>query len=254
MAAAWAATAAGIVAFTDYAYWGSAFSSAIHAFDYTVVRRLSSRGYEPFYAYLLLVPAWTSWTILALAILGTLKCRVLALWTWVPIVVLSCLPHKEARYLIPVIPFVAIAAARGTTRVLEFARRYGHTRPGAAAAGLAAPLLALALLHDAGGWRLPRSNEGVRLAQYLRQQGDGGLAVEQSWRIGGRLYLAHIDPLIEFDERLLEDHMAPRIRWIAVDVPTASRLDPLLSSRGFRRDTSWRGNGYALFTRLTAKP
>lgn len=253
----WAAAAGVILGVCDYLYWGSPFFSLARAVDYTLLNRLSSRGYEPVYQYLVLIPAWSNWTIVALAIVGSWHKRILLAWTWLPIVVLSCLPHKESRYLIPAIPFVAIAAAVGIRRVLQVASAPDASRRAAVGGAFLAPLVLLACLQDAGGWRLARSNEEVRLAQFLNARGRDGLAVEQAWRLGGQPYLSAHEPLVDIDAARLRDaesrHDAFKdVKWIALKEGTARRLDVLeMRSLGFERDLDWKGHGYSLFTRST---
>lgn len=251
----WASSAALILAITDYLYWGQPFFSVINAVDYTIVKRLSSRGHEPVWQYLMLVSDWTTWTVFALAAIGSRLSRPVALWLWVPVVCLSLLPHKEARYLIPVIPFLSIAAAMGFWRIVEICGRVRHTRRGAAAGFAVLPLLLLSVLHDAGGWRLGRSNDDVTLARYIRAQGRGGVAVEQSWRVGGRPHLPDQEPFVELDDARLADAASrfqafKDVRWIAVRSGTAARLDDAeLAAHGFHRDNRWRAGNYVLFAR-----
>ena len=250
-----AIAAALIVGVADWIYWGEPFASARAAVDYTLVNRLSSRGYEPFYQYLRLVPSWSNVVVVALAIAGSVGAPRLALWTWVPIVLLSFLPHKEERYLIPVMPFLAIAAARGTVRTLITTGNRDATSPAARALGaFVLPVLILALLQEAGGWRLARANHGIRLTEHLRAQGAGGFAGEHTWRLGGRPYLHAFDPIIELDDSRLHDaHSRAEafkdVKWIVVRKATASRLDPAeLEHLGFS-PYEWDDVEYVTFVR-----
>jgi hypothetical protein len=204
---------------------------------------------------LVLVPTWSNWTIVALSIVGGWRNRILLTWIWLPLAVLSCLPHKESRYLIPIVPFVAIAAAAGIRRVVDAATAPRANARAALVGAVVAPLVALAVLQDAGGWRLARSNEEVRLARLLNARGTDGLAVEQSWRLGGRPYLAVHEPLVDIDSPRLADAVSRRnafkdVKWIALRQATARQLDaPELASLGFHRDPDWEGQSYWLFTR-----
>jgi hypothetical protein len=113
----------------------------------------------------------------------------------------------------------------------------------------------LAVLQEAGGWRLARSNEEVRLAMMLRNRGAGGFAVEQSWRLGGRPYLALHEPLVEIDDARLKDARSRRdafkdVMWIALKERTARSLEiEEMWSLGFERDPEWTGQSYWLFRR-----
>ena len=49
-------------------------------------------------------------------------------WAIVPIAILSALPHKESRYVIPVVPFVSICAAAGLTRAIQWTRTAASPR------------------------------------------------------------------------------------------------------------------------------
>jgi hypothetical protein len=177
-------------------------------------------------------------------------------WLWIPFALLSLLPHKESRYLIPVIPFFSIAAARGFLRATDWIRR-SPTAPRWRRwiRELFTPLLLLSVLHDVGGWRLSRSNEGVRLAQYLRPSGSAGVAAQDSWRLGGRPYLWQHEPLVELPPALLTDSDATAaavagVKWVALRSRTARTLgDPVMHSLGFKRDGKWRGEDYVLYVR-----
>jgi hypothetical protein len=60
------------------------------------------------------------WTTLPLAILagvGLRHQRSCAIWVVVPLCVLSALPHKEARYMIPVMPICVPARGGGPAAV-----------------------------------------------------------------------------------------------------------------------------------------
>src|SRR5262245_2783509 len=105
--AAFAATVAIIFGPVEAVYWGEPFFSIRHIVDYTLVQGLSSRGYQPWYYYLRAVPDWTNVVTLALAVYATIAVRMwmLAAWAWTPLIALSLLPHKEPRYLVPMLPF-----------------------------------------------------------------------------------------------------------------------------------------------------
>src|SRR5262249_15025500 len=145
----------------DALYWGRPFASLINIVDFTLVKRASSSGpLDPAWWYLEFASQWTTWPVLALAVVGTRRDMLpAAVWAWLPILILSVLPHKEARYVIPAMPFVALLAANGVRAILT---RWSVTAPGWHAAPVALVLaLALGLVHDAGGWRLRRSNREV---------------------------------------------------------------------------------------------
>jgi hypothetical protein len=166
------------------------------------------------------------------------------------------LPHKESRYLLPVIPFFCIAAARGFLRAADWLRRFSEVIGWRRwALDLFAPLLVLSVLHDLGGWRLSRSNEGIRLAQYLRAIGRTGIAAQDPWRLGGRPYLWPLEPLVEVSPSLLGDGsgLAAAVEdanWVALRHRVARTAgDPVMRALGFERDAAWRGEDYVLYRR-----
>ena len=250
-------TTAATIGAADAIYWGRPFHSLLAAVDYTLVRGESSRGYEPFWEYLRSIPSWSTWMVVALAVAGSSRRAPETWWLWTPVALLSLLPHKESRYLLPVIPFLCLAAAKGFLRFADWLqgasevtgwRRWGRD--------LFAPMFALAILHDIGGWRLPRSNEGIRLAQYLRQTGQVGVAVQDSWRLGGRPYLSALEPAVEVSADLLSNPSAfaatvKDVRWVALRYRVARTAgDPALHAAGFERDPAWHGEDYVLYVRV----
>jgi hypothetical protein len=120
---------------------------------------------------------------------------------------------------------------------------------------LFAPMLLLSVLHEVGGWRLVRSNEGIQLAKYLRSSPGSSLAVQGSWRLGGAVYLAQHEPLIALSSELLADRNAVSdavgsTRRVALRTRTARTLgDAVLLPLGFERDPQWRGEDYVLYVR-----
>lgn len=246
--------AAAVTALADLLYWGSPLSSALAAIDYTLIERRSSRGYEAAWEYARIIPSWSTPLVVALAVAGSSRRRPDSWWLWIPIAVLSVLPHKESRYLIPVVPFLSIAAARGVVRVVEWAR-VGSSTFRRGTLELLAPMLILSLLHDAGGWRLRRADEGIRLAHYLRDAGGAGIAAEDFWTLGGRPYLWQQEPLLNLDPVILSDRDSVRAaladkEWVAVHERSAvSGAEALIQSLRFTRDPSWKGEDYVLYRR-----
>ena len=248
-------TAAVAIGVADAMFWGQPFHSLMAAIDYTLVQRQSTRGFEPFWEYLRIVPSWSTWVVVALALAGTARTRPDSWWLWLPIAILSVLPHKEGRYLLPVIPFLCRAAARGYLRLVEWLPSAADAKGWRAwGRDLFAPIFVLAVLHDTGGWRLTRSNEGIRLAEYLRQTHRAGVAVQDPWRLGGWPYLSPLDPIVEISPELLADPLrfaaaVQDVRWVAIRAREARTVgDPVLDAAGFERD-AWRGEDYVLYTR-----
>jgi hypothetical protein len=250
-----AATAALVIGIADLLYWGAPFASVINAVEYTVIQDRSSRGYEPFFQYVVLIPQLTNWFVFALAVAGSIRCRMVAAWLWLPVLMLSALPHKETRYLIPVIPYLCIAAGIGVYGVIHDARTVWAAPRAHAAGALLVPLLLLGILQDMGGWRLARSNDEVLLAQRLAHEESGGIAIRGAWRLGGRIYLGSRHHVIEIEDASLATPDTRRqlfrgVRWIVVDPETAKRLHPgEIDELGFELDERWANPWHRLYTR-----
>jgi hypothetical protein len=245
MTAAFGVTVLVAVGVSDWLYWGHPFSSLRHIVGYTIVQGQSSRGFQPFYEYAVHLGAWTNLVIVALAILGIRSgARAIAWWTWLPVIVLSILPHKEPRYLIPVLPFVSMSAAEGLWRLIEAVGAAGRTRDaeGRVARWSAALMVALAAAFawEAAGFRFIRSESAIRLAEYIRQQpGVERVLVEQLWRMGGRLYFPprmaplDLDPSLAGDAAYVAALLAAgRVQLAAIDAAD-TRPAHALSAAGF---------------------
>jgi hypothetical protein len=121
---------------------------------------------------------------------------------------------------------------------------------------LFAPIFVLAVLDDVGGWRLSRSNEAIRLTQYIGAVNGGtGVAGQDLWRLGGRPYLWPLEPLVDITPDVLGDRVrliaaVKDVKWVALRYRVA-RLggDPAMHSVGFDRDPVWRGEDYVLYVR-----
>ena len=249
-------TLATIVGVADLIYWGEPFFSLRTAIDYTLLERGSSRGFQPVYEYLAILPSWTTLPVFALAVAGSRRCGPETLWLWIPLLCLSLLPHKETRYVIPLVPMLALTAARGLVRTVEWLRQdAGRLRSARWIGGVLVPMLALSLLHDAAGWRLRRTNEGVGLARYLRSQGTEGVAAEHSWRMGGQAYLWRHEPVVDLPPERLATRDAraaafQHSRWVALRTATARAIGAdEMRLLGFEASRAWSGEDYVLFER-----
>jgi len=256
------------IGLSDAVYWKSPFYSLVNIIDYTLVNKLSSRGYEPFYYYLSNAGLWTDFLTFGLAVYALkLKNNKIFLWAFAPIVLLSFLPHKEPRYLVPVIPFWAIMAGFSAWHLLGSGRKtigdvkvsawqkrillflgclvisllvLAHKDPrysilalpflaliacilyvgnkfalwkGRIRTDILSPpqyiflvfsIISLALITEIDGFRFAKSESGVEMARYLAQRSDIKiLAIEDSWRAGGRLYFGKNTDLIDFDSTYL---------------------------------------------------
>lgn len=238
-------TAAFALGLSDALYWGEPFHSLRAIVDYTLVKKLSSRGYEPFVYYFTHLSNWSNVLLVLLALLGLRVGGALPLlWALLPIALLSLLPHKEPRYVIATIPFFALAASRTLSDWLErLAAPQVWRHPSRAPIAALCLLLSLAgaALFDASKFRFHRSEDQVRLAWTMAGSGQHGIAAEQLWRFGGQLYLADSGPLIDLDPSLADEDLTLRqalcredVHWAALqrDRLSAGRRS-LLNACGF---------------------
>jgi hypothetical protein len=205
-----------LLGYADRIYWGDWFHSLKAALDFTLVRRLSSRGYQAPWWYLSNLPQWANVTLAALAIVGFRKDRVTGLWAALALLILSALPHKEARFAIPVLPFLCLLAASGLRAIALSEARLSIQRPWLAAM-LAASLM-YGVVQDMAHYRLPRSTREVeQLVRLLPLvPPERSLLIEQLWRVGGHLYLndrsaADLDPDDARGVARLRDHLTAKI-------------------------------------------
>jgi hypothetical protein len=237
-----------LIAVPDQYYWGEMFHSVRAAIDFTLVKQLSSRGYQPAWWYVVSIGQWTTLGVAGLALVGSVGNWRPFVWAIVPLLAMSALPHKEARYAIPMMPFVSLLAAAGIRWTSDQARnRRSWMGPAVMSA------LAIGLVHDSSHYRLPRSNGEVEFARRVSAViRPPALAAEQLWRLGGHLYLTS-EILIDLDPESLQDpnYLATKLvpdAWVALDGRRGHRSGPegVLMQRGYRvveRD----GSGYVLW-------
>ena len=218
-----------VVGAADVLYWGSPFYSLHQAVDYTLVNRLSSRGYQPIGWYVTHVPEWSTWPVIALAAAGTLRAPVsVTLWAWVPVLVLSLLPHKEARYLVPSVPFISLLAAYGVQALIGTAARPILSIERSRVSTVLAVALVFSVLQEAGDWRLRRTDADVTMFEHTvvpALRAGEVVSVEQAWRVGGHLYLPSGVQLVDLDPSLLSAaDLLQTGGWIILDVNSVERL------------------------------
>jgi hypothetical protein len=261
--AAVAAVAVGVI---DARYWGEPFFSLRQIVDFTLTRRLSTRGFQPWYEYLRAIPSWTNIGIAALAIYATVRLRlwIPAAWTWLPLVALSVLPHKEPRYLVPILPYFSMLAAAGLWQAIVWLRQTvtcsrdeGRER---AALVLTASVVAM-LVTEPAAYVLPRTDDGVRIARYIAAHTPtGGVLSAPAWNIGGRLYLQHAHPFLDIDPARMNDRAlieaairTPGVVWLVMqerDIRTLGH-EPLIHAAGFEQIAvpGLSGSSYRLYRR-----
>jgi hypothetical protein len=204
-------TATAILTTVDAWYWSDPLHSVTSIVQYTLIEGQSSRGFQPWWHYVGRFSEWTTLPVLlaSVAAFGTRHWRA-ALWAWGALLMLSVLPHKEARYMVAIQPFVCLAAAGVVVDALRALTYEGRKT----AAAIVAALTVLSVSLELANWRIRRSDEGVAIARAIAAQGTRGVAVEQLWRLGGPLYLREVPTVIE----LMELH-APGIRHVVVTRP-----------------------------------
>jgi len=296
-----------ILGVADVLYWKSPWYSLRNIVDYTLAKKLSSRGYESPLYYLLSIGIWSDFLTVGLAGFALrLKNRLLWLWGFTPLVMLSFLPHKEPRYLVATIPFIAIMAGLSTWHFLEKNGRKGFAiyLPGK----LMPPLLALSLFAvgavllsskdyrfayltipilsllmwlysrfgsslptgdanrapsvkpvrlglalilvvsamgvlEIDGFRLRRTESAVEMARFLAGRPDlRGVAIDESWKARGRLYLWKFKTILNIDETLLRhpEQLIQEMR--AKDIQAVGLSDEHV--RGLRYDDLLKSHGY----------
>lgn len=260
-----AASSMFIIGLSDMLYWKKPFYSLINIVDFTFVKRLSSRGYQPFYHYVTIIPDWTNgaFLLLLLVSLRSIPIDLLNL-IWIPLVLLSFLPHKEARYALPVIPFLAICLGAAFWDLLskvnlQVRNGFGHVSP------LAKPLvlvflMTVGILFELDGFRFRRSEDAVDLARFLNSKdGVSAVAIQQLWKTGDRLYMNHIESIDDISPAYIGDFQyirekiqSPKLQFVALQKRDLKRYGylSLLRESGYQEvtfPTNWERNQYRLF-------
>jgi hypothetical protein len=221
----------------DILYWGEPFFSVRHIVDITLVHRLSTRGFQPWYEYVRTIPSWTNIAVAALVVYTTIARRLwtLGIWTWSPVVVLSLLPHKEPRYLVPILPYFSMIAAMGLWQTIVWLRQSTGSTDPQRRQRMALPLVmvvAAILVTEPMDYVLPRTDEGITIARHIALNGPAdGVLAESAWNIGGRIYLPRATPLIDIDFALLSDRVrmeelihTPAVTWLVLQDRDVRRL------------------------------
>lgn len=170
----------------DLLFWPEMFHSVRQIVDFTILRGESSRGFEPLWHYVATAPWWTDPCTLFLMACGwRLAPFSLRLWAATPVLVLSCFPHKEERYLVPVLPFLLLIAAYGAKRLLE-----GLPAAAPRRRGLILLLLCGATTLELEASRFPRLESAVDVARFVAERpGVRNVAMEGVELSGLALYL-----------------------------------------------------------------
>lgn len=307
LAVAFVAILLAILGVCDELYWKTPWLSLRNVVDFTLVKKMSTRGYESPLYYLLSVGIWSDYLTIALACFALrLRNRMVWLWAFSPLILLSFIPHKEPRYLVPSIPFFALMAGLSAWHFLKknegaefkiyipkrlssfffvlsflaflavllsskdnrfafvaipslsvlgvlYAWFRNRSQEGGAndrlrtlPVRLGLPLFVVIFFMAAleiDGYRLRRTEAGVEMARLLARQADlRGVAIEEIWRVGGRLYLWKIPTVMNIDEvlllhpdRLLQEVKMKGIRAIGLreEHVRSLKYDDLLRSCGF---------------------
>ncbi|MGE5346674.1 MAG: glycosyltransferase family 39 protein [Acidithiobacillales bacterium] len=240
-------TTAAILGPLDSAYWGKAFYSVRNFFTYTIIEGASSRGGQPWHWYLTHLLTWTDAVTFCLFLASVRRPPFSLLpWAGAPFIILSFLPHKEPRYLVPALPFITTSAAWVVWNLVgQVAARPAIRREDARSSRVALPLLAalcVGVLFELDGFRFRRSESGVEVGRFLAEQRTPGpVAIEQAWKAGGNLYLwptrvEDIDTTRTGDPEYVRGFLdRPEVRWVALRDRSVREngLAPLLEGSGF---------------------
>jgi hypothetical protein len=230
------ATASLVVGVSDAIYWGEPFSSAKNITAYTLSWS-TTRGHQPFYHYFTTVQSWSDWLTIGLVLVSLkLVPSRLALWAFLPLLLLSLLPHKESRYLLPAVPFFVMLAAAVFWHLLKEARGARST--------LILVLLVGMVLMEVTFLRFRSSEGAVDAARYVASRPHATGVVVQRWTSGGRLYLWRVP----FFGRLTQEEMEDRdyflsqispggVSFIIVETPDLERLgyERMLEDLGYQQ-------------------
>ncbi len=192
----------------DHLTWGSPFHSARQYLRFNLIEgRASAFGTAPFLHYvgaLVTAEGLTLVPVVALTVYGAPSHRAVPLIAFAFFLVHSFIPHKELRFLFPIIPLLCAQAALGLDRL-------GSPRP--AFALLVLSVASLATLPTLTFWRLgiwnPKGslsaidyagpeNRLLRRASKLTDLCGLKLASIENWRTGGYAYLHQRVPMYRF--------------------------------------------------------
>jgi hypothetical protein len=202
-------TGIALLGISDYYYWGSPFFSLKNIIDYTLVKKLSSRSYQSPLYYIIHIGEWSNGLMIVLTILASrYKKHIITIWALIPLLILSIFPHKESRYLVPVIPFFAAMAGIGLWYwVKQTAENLRLQLPKRQMQALLLSFVFMgSLLFEIDGFRFRRSEAGVDVAKYLsKQKNIQSAAFEQIWRGGGKIYLHKIPHVLDISPDSIGD-------------------------------------------------
>ncbi len=245
----------------DLLTWGRPFASLVEFARYTLVERQASAevAAQPLFWYLRRLPRWLPLSLLPLLWYVPRRRATASAWAFVvlPLLVLSCIQHKDLRYLQTLVPFVALLAAMGGVELLD--RGWRQT---------VAALVALALAYGlwTGYGHLDRRSLAAAAAAE-RLAGEPGVhtvVLSQAWAWGDRLFLGNDVGVrglpIKVTPAELEAALegADRVGLYAEALVANPELDGVLLGRGLARlETVERGGSKAVALygrRLEAQP
>ena len=230
----------------DLLSWGRPFASLAAFARYTLVEGQASAEVvsQPALWYLRRLPRWLPLGLLPLLFFVPRHRAASSTWLFIlwPLLVLSCIHHKDLRYLQSVLPFVALLAAFGGTALVDRGRRR-------AAAALVVVALAQGLWTGHGHLHR-RSLSAVAAARGLAgDRAVGSVAVSQAWAWGDRLFLGNRVEVRALPVRptaaQLEAALAgvDRAGLYVEDLVADPRLEEALRGRGMGRLRTLRRGG-----------
>jgi hypothetical protein len=230
------------LAVADWFYWGVPLSSLWNIVNYTLIQGQSSSGFQPAWHYLVTINQWSNFVIVGLWLVAAVVDKRLAIWTVVPLAMLSALPHKEVRYVIPLHPLVSVAAAVG----LAHLAKAGQQRKRISSV-ITGALVAVAAI-EVGNWRVRRTDEAIAIARTLAASAPAVVAAEQPWRFGGRLYWPPLTQLVDITTDPRPAFEAP-VDAVLLIAPAETTVLDALRARGFQRSEGLSSADYATLLR-----
>ncbi len=123
----------------DWITLGSPFQSVFRYASLNLHGVADFYGISPWYTYLIVLPFEIGWVFPPMAVclaLGAKRLGLLAELAFIILVTFSCVPHKEARFLFPMFPFLMALAGAGSAQIAtRLSRRIGVTRAAAILGG-----------------------------------------------------------------------------------------------------------------------
>jgi hypothetical protein len=236
------------------------FFSLKNMIDFSLVKRLSSTGYQPVWEYLRVTLKASDLITISLFFYSLMRLRPWkpALWALLPILLLSFFQTKDERYLEPMLPFFLLCVAASIWHLLQIAAR---KQPGHMHVFLILALFAMTFL-EVDGFRLRSARDAVDVAHRLKLEPNlRSIAMENAQLTGIRLYFPPAVRVISIDagrfrERDYFSQMLSQSRsqYVVLKKETTQQDDvaAALAMKGYRQVAVPRlsANPYRVFKRF----